>query len=114
MPPESWIEPPRPDYGQFVGQSIQKINEWLRSFTVVDAVGLYQDSLLLVVHGRYGENRFTINHYSVDIYDREHRKIYEDVPVPGQFLYADEYVYFLLDEPPAPWTIGTFRIRAPS
>lgn len=109
-PPPSWVEPPRPERGQFVNQSIEAVNQWLRSFTVAAALGVYRDSLVLVVHGRHERFQAEPVHYALDVYDGRGAKLHADVPVPGQFLHAGEHIYFLVATPPEPWTIAVYSM----
>lgn len=115
-PPPSWIDAYRPERGEFMGPgAIQKYEKWIRTFTSIDDLGVYGDSLLLVSHMKLNpeELRYWDASYKLDVYTTDGDKRYEDVELPGQFLYADDYVYVLVDSPPGPWTIGKYRLRRP-
>lgn len=111
-PPPSWVPARHPALGEFVDQDLVRADAWLSSFTFIMRLAVYRDSLLLVVHGRIpGWFADAPRHEHLDVYDRSGRKLYEDVPMPGRLLTAGDYAWFLIGEPPGPWTLGRFSIR---
>jgi hypothetical protein len=114
-PPESWVEASRPQRGEFLGVSgFQRLHDWLRSFTMIRQIDVYQGSLLVVTHSRYAPDSGSLSRkedIGVDLYDLDGTKLYEDVPVPGRILRAEDYIYVLLAEPPEGWLIGVYELR---
>jgi len=118
--PASWIQARKPEYGEFVPTgpaSFERYEEFMRSFTWIDNLALQGDTLLVVAHGRYdpGNMGNRVGSYRADVYDvRDHRKIYEDITLPGRILAStEEGIYLLLAEPgeAEAWTIGIYTLR---
>jgi hypothetical protein len=110
--PASFREASRPARGQFVGARQTEVWEWLTTFSVIARMVSYRDSLLVVVHGEYqpeeGEPWRRV-HQTMDIYGQDGRKRYTEVTVPGHVLSGGDYLYALVAEPPAPWTVAKFE-----
>lgn len=115
--PPSFIAASKPERGRFAGAAQAEVSDWLRTFSVLDRIETYRDSVLIVVHGRfepYPGEPWNLVHRSLDAYDSSYRKVLEDIALPGRLLAADEYVYILLAEPPDAWTIGRYTFRSTS
>ena len=95
-PPRSWAEASRPEPGAFVGVSgFQRLEEWLRSFTVIRHIGVYRDSVLVVTHARHVPEvsyLYRTEEVGLDLYDLEGNKLYEDLVPPGKVLRAQDYL----------------------
>ena len=111
-PPPSWIPAPRPQRGEFADMSPDRIGQWMRSHTWIDRLAIYEDTLLLVSHGRYDpdEVAYLEATYTLDVYRIDGTKLYEDINLPGRVLHADDFLYLLTAEPPDPWTIERFAL----
>ena len=113
--PPSWQQAMRPERGEFVGPgSFDRLERWLRSMTVISEVGIYADSLIIVVHARPDptptslyEARDTL----LDVYDVTGRKLWHDIPVHAEVLRIEDRLYTLEAIPPESWTVGVYRIR---
>jgi len=113
FPPASFVFAPEPDPGQFAGGAPRDFFDWARTFSVIAGVFSYQGSHLIVVHGRFDplpEHTGNIEHTSLDLYDRNGNKLYEDIPLPGRFLGAQKYVYVLIKSPPEAWAIRVYSL----
>lgn len=114
-PPPSWEQASEPKRGEFIGPaSFDRLRTWLSSFTTIDRIDTYRDSLLIVTHARFKPDAGSMwnrEQYAFDVYTPDGEKLYEDVPVPGRILRADQYLYALVAEPPEPWTIGVYELR---
>lgn len=112
--PPSWQQATRPERGEFVGPgSFDRLDRWLQSMTVISALGIYRDSLIVVVHARPDpsptslyEARDTL----LDVYDMAGNKDWEDIPVPANVLRIEDHLYTLEGVPPEPWTVGVYRL----
>lgn len=113
-PPPTWEQAPRPEPGRFVGGDQRKqFEKWRRTFTTVDNVAIYRDSLLVVSHRELDPEVLAYEDaaYRADVYRiASGRKILEDVPLPGRLLEGGRHVHLLLSTPPDPWTVGRFRV----
>lgn len=110
-PPESFREASRPALGQFAGARQAAVQDWLRTFTVIDRAVVYRDSLLMEVHGAYEPIQgapWRRIQTAIDVYDRSGRRLYSDVSLPGPVLSGGPYLFLLAGEPPGPWMIGRF------
>jgi hypothetical protein len=115
--PQSFIAASKPERGRFAGAAQAEVSDWLRTFSVLDRIETYRDSVLLVVHGRfepYPGEPWNLVHTTLDAYDSSYRKLLEDIVLPGRLLGADDYIYILLGEPPDAWTIGRYTFRPTS
>ena len=117
-PPPSWVPASEPKRGEFMGPaSFDRLKTWLASFTMIDRIDVYRDTLVIVTHGRYqpeATSMWNREQYALDVYTPDGEKLYEDVPVPGRILGADRYLYALVAEPPEPWTIGVYELKQPA
>lgn len=111
-PPPSFREASRPVLGQFAGANQAEVQNWLRTFTQIDRVVPYRDSLLLVIHSEYGPvpgyPRASIQ-TGMDIYDRAGDRLYFDIALPGRVLSGGEYLLVLSGEPPVGWIITSYQ-----
>lgn len=114
-PPESWEQPPRPERGAFTGPDQRRqFEKWRRTFTTVQNLVIYRDSLLVVSHEELDPEILAYEDatYRADVYRiQDGRKLLEDVRLPGRLLEGGRHLHLLLSSPPAPWTLGRFRIR---
>lgn len=114
VPPPTWDQAPRPEPGTFVGGDQRKqFEEWRRTFTTVDNLAVYRDSLLVVSHEELDPEILAYEEatYRADVYRIESgRKLLEDVPLPGPLLEGGRHVHLLLSSPPEGWTVGHFRV----
>lgn len=123
IPPKSWRKAPALRAGELAGlDRMKKLAEWLKKFTVIDALACYEDEYVFVTHGKYASgftqsvgDLFRVHQYALDVYrfegdDGRMIKLFEDVEVPGRVLHVDDYVYVLLSEPPAGWMIGVYKL----
>ena len=116
-PPPSWTAASRPEPGAFQGADAwTRFQRWRRTFTTISGLGIYRDSLLLVVHKTldprvvaYEESRYRLDLYRLGA---ELRKLAQDIELPGPLLHAGEKVYILLAAPPETerWTLGRYRL----
>ena len=117
-PPPSWVQASQPKLGEFGGRaSFDRVTAWLESFTIIERIDVYRDSLVIVTHARFKPDAGSMwnrEQYAFDIYTLDGEKLYEDVPVPGRILRADQYLYALVAEPPDPWTIGMYELKQPA
>lgn len=113
-PPESWEPPPRPDPGEFTGpDQMKQFEKWRRTFTTVDNLAIYRDSLLVVAHKELAPDVIAYEEatYRADVYRLGNgRKLVEDVLLPGRMLRGGEHLHLLLSSPPGPWTVGRFEV----
>jgi hypothetical protein len=117
VPPPTFIAAGKPERGRFAGAAQAEVSDWLRTFSVLDRIETYRNSVLLVVHGRfepYPGEPWNLVHTTLDAYDSSYRKFLEDIMLPGRLLGADDYIYILLGEPPDAWTIGRYTFRPTS
>jgi hypothetical protein len=114
-PPGSWAEASRPMAGAFTGPGgMERMQDWLRSFTMIRQIDVYRDSLLVVTHARYVPDVRDLGRtedIGLDLYNLGGDKLYEDIDVPGRVLRAEDYLYLLLAEPPEGWIIGIYEYR---
>lgn len=113
-PPPSWDQPPKPEPGSIMGPNqMKKYEQWRRTFTTIDEIAIYRDSLLVVAHEELDPEILAYESatYRADVYDLStRRKLHEDVPLPGRLLAGGRHVHLLVDEPPRPWTVERFRL----
>ncbi len=116
--PPSWRAPGRPQPGEFTGvDGFKRMRQWLDVMTEISAVGVYVDSAIFVVEAHpeptsrgYDAHRDAL----LDIYSLEGKKLWQGVPLPpGRVLRVEDYLYVLVGEPPAPWTVAIYRLRGP-
>lgn len=115
-PPPSWEQASEPKRGEFMGPaSFDRLKVWLASFTMIDRIDAYRDSLIIVTHARFKPDvgsMWNREQYAFDVYTADGEKLYEDVRVPGRVLGADQYLYALVAEPPEPWTIAVYELHS--
>jgi hypothetical protein len=114
-PPPSWQPAPPVEYAAFAGPDMaERSAEWLAKFTVMDRIDVYRDSYVVVTHARNAPSAtdlFGRDHYAIDVYDKQGRKLLEDIPVPGEIVGAGDYLYAVVGSPPDPWKVGMFAIK---
>lgn len=115
-PPGSWEPAPRPERGEFIGpDQMKQFEKWRRTFTMVDGLAIYRDSLLVVTHKELDPDVLAYEEatYRADVYRlATGRKLMEDVVLPGRPLRGGEHLHVLLSSPPDPWSIGRFEVDA--
>ncbi len=112
-PPASWEAAPEPDRGDFAGPDrFRKLAEWRRTFTTIDRVALYRDSLLVVSHRSLDPEVLAYEEaaYRADVYRPDGTKLVEDVHLPGRLLAGGQHLHLLLSTAPGPWTVGRFEV----
>ena len=112
--PNTWRQATRPDRGAFGPETMGNFDEWFRSFTRISDMHVMGDSLLIVSVGtvRPEETRYYEYSYAADVYNHAGVKRYTDIALPGRMIFATDYLYLVLSEPPdGPWTIGRFSLR---
>jgi hypothetical protein len=96
-PPPSWQQARAPAVGEFHDRDVAW-REYLRSFTVIAALAVIQDSVLAVSHGRFlGDvaRPYRIKSTAVDLYAGG-RRIAVDLPSPGDLVaYSTTSLFFL-------------------
>lgn len=117
-PPPSWRPASHPKPGAFVSPTAwSRFQRWRRSFTTISGLGVYGDSLLLVVHKSLAPEvtAYEEASYRLDVYrlGRTVEKLHQDVELPGPMLHAGRSVYLLLAAPPSGigWTLARYRMR---
>jgi hypothetical protein len=117
-PPPSWRPASRPEPGAFEGAGAwARFQRWRRTFTTIAALGVYRDSLLLVVHEALDPDVLAYEEaeYRLDLYriGPQVEKIARDVMLPGPLLHAGDRVYLRVAGPPEAvrWTLGRYRLR---
>jgi len=114
-PSASWRQASEPRPNEFRGpENHDRAQAWLRSFTWVSNIALYQDSLLVVANTRYDpENMAYMDpSYHADIYDvRTTEKLYQDIPLPGRLIAGGEQIVLIDSEPPGGWIIGRYTLN---
>lgn len=115
-PPASWEPPSRPEPGDFAGPDrMKQFEKWRRTFTTVDNLAIYRDSLLVVTHKELAPDVLAYEDatYRADVYRlATGTKLVEDVPLPGRLLQGGEHLHVLLSSPPEPWSVGRFAVGA--
>ncbi len=118
--PASWQEPAYdPDPGSFNGPGgRERLATWLSTLTVVSGIAALDGGELVVTHGHYPtsvsgrlRDMMRVETTVLDVYDRDGRKVFEDVPVPGPVLGGGSRLYVLTGQPPAPWTLTAYDLR---
>lgn len=116
--PPSWTRAPLLAFAELTGPDMMaKTEAWLKSFTVIDRIDAYRDAHAILTHARNvpsATDLYGREHYALDVYDAQGRKLLEDIPVPGTVVGAGLYLYVVLKEPPDPWTVGLFEMKVPS
>ncbi|MDH5761073.1 MAG: hypothetical protein OEZ65_16035 [Gemmatimonadota bacterium] len=117
-PPPSWRRAPPLKFAELAGPRMAgRAQEWLSSFTVMDRIDAYRDSLIVVTHARNmptAADLFGREQYAVDVYSSHGDKILEDVALEGATVVGGgRYIYVVRDGPPDPWVIGVYEIHVP-
>lgn len=111
--PSSWRPASELEPGYLAGPDrMKKLAEWRRSFTTIDRVALYRDSLLVVSHRSLDPEVLAYEEasYRADVYRPDGTKLLEDVELPGRLLAGGEHLHLLLSTAPRPWTVGRFEV----
>lgn len=112
-PPPSWSPAPKPERGAFSGPDrFRAFERWRRTFTTIDRLALYRDSLLVVSHRQLDPEVLAYEDavHRADVYRLDGTKLLEDVRLPGRLLAGGRHLYVLLSRAPGPWVVGRFRI----
>lgn len=112
-PPASWEPAPEPERGDFAGPDrFRKLAKWRRTFTTIDRVALYRDSLLVVSHRSLDPEVLAYEEatYRADVYRTDGTKLLEDVELPGRLLAGGEHLHLLRSTPPGPWAVGRYEL----
>jgi hypothetical protein len=115
-PSPSWRQASEPRPGQFQPADIERYQAWLRSFTWVSNIALYQDSLLVVANTRYDPENLARRDpsYHADVYDvRTTEKVDRDIPLPGRLIAGGEHILLIDSEPPGVWRLGRYTLTRP-
>jgi hypothetical protein len=115
VPPPSWLEARKPVLGEFAQPGQPGAQEWLRSFTVIGGLYVLDDWLIVTHHASMGQHEPN-EVFRADLYriSPELRKVWEDVPLPGRIVTADEVcAWTIIESPPAPWTLACLQPRLP-
>ena len=97
QPPPSWRQARRPVTGEFPPSRRAEWHDYLRGITVISALAVMSDSVLVVTHGRIEPegytHRTTTTH--ADIY-LSGRLLAVDLPAPGELVaYSNTSLFFL-------------------
>lgn len=113
-PPKSWRRAALLSRGELMGANmVDRTQAWLADFTVIDHLGVYRDSLVVVTHARNtpsAANLVERSDYGIDVYAADGTKLLEDIPVPGRVVGVGRYVYVVQTGPPEPWLIGAYEV----
>jgi hypothetical protein len=116
-PSASWRQASEPRPGEFSGPAnFARAQAWLRSFTWVSNIVLYQDSLLVVANTRYDPENLARRDpsYHADVYDvRTTEKVDRDIPLPGRLIAGGEHILLIDSEPPGGWRLGRYTLTRP-
>jgi hypothetical protein len=97
-PPPSWQQARRPSGGEFPPSRRTEWHAYLGSFTVLQALAVISDSVLVASYGRLvsrDEPRYLTVPTTVDVYVG-HRRIATDLPSPGELAaYSSASLFFL-------------------
>lgn len=113
--PPSWLEARKPSLGEFAQPGQPGAQEWLRSFTVIGGLFFVDDWLIVTHHASMGQHE-PDETFQADLYrvSPEFRKVWEDVPLPGRIVTADDTcAWTIVEYPPSPWTFVCLQPRPP-
>lgn len=113
--PASWKPASEPEPGDFAGPDrFRKLARWRRTFTTIDRVAIYRDSLLVVAHRKLDPEVLAYEEaeYRADVYRLGGVKLLEDVRLPGRLLTGGEHLHLLLSTAPGPWTVARFEVAS--
>lgn len=111
-PPPTWTAPSRPDRGDFRGPGAREdFERWRRTFTTVDALAFYRDSLLAVAHRELDADVLSYERasYRMDLYD-DGAPVLRDRDLPGRLLAGSARLWVLGSSPPDGWTLIGYRV----
>ncbi len=102
QPPPSWRQARRPALGEFPPSRRTEWHDYLRGITVISALAVMSDSVLVVTHGRiepdegtYSTDRYRYTTTHADIY-LSGRVLAVDLPAPGDLVaYSNTSLFFL-------------------
>ena len=102
QPPPSWQQARRPAVGEFPPSRRTEWRDYLRDITVISALAVMSDSVLVVTHGRIEPDEET-NRAALDRHTTTHADIYlsgrllaVDLPAPGELVaYSNTSLFFL-------------------
>ena len=102
QPPPSWQQARRPAVGEFPPSRRTEWRDYLRDITVISALAVMSDSVLVVTHGRiepeegtYRTDRYRYPTTNADIY-LSGRLLAVDLPAPGDLVaYSNTSLFFL-------------------
>lgn len=112
-PPPDWRPASRPERGAFSGPGrFAQFAKWRRSFTTLDALVSYRDSLLVAVHERLDPEILAreIACHEADIYGPHGEKLARQVSLPGRVLAGGRHLHVLTGRSPDGWTVTRFRL----
>ncbi len=97
-PPPSWKQARRPFLGEFLPSRQTERNTYFKSFTVLKALAVVSDSVLVVSHGRHSgqaDDPYALVPTTVDVYVGR-RRTATDLPSPGELVaYSKTSLFFL-------------------
>lgn len=102
-PEESWFEDPRND---------ASIAAWMTSFSMITGLATVGDSILVVQGGGYDPQPNDIareHNEEVAVFSALGTKLAENLVLTQPILAGGDRLYVLVDQPPAPWTVGVFE-----
>jgi hypothetical protein len=100
-PPPSWRQARRPALGEFPPNRKEEWRDYLGSFTVISALAVLSDSVLVVTHGRLSAEEdppYRVVGGTTDVYLGK-RRIAVDLPVPGELVAYSKTSLFFLTRP---------------
>lgn len=111
--PEGWVDitPPPVDNASGPGNR-QRLEDWMRSFSIVRRVAAVNDSLLVLEHGRFDpleSDTYHVEPTTADVYRLDGTRIASGIELPGPVVGGGRYVLVLVGMPPGPWTIAKLR-----
>lgn len=115
--PPSWRQARKPYRGEFTatGAAQVGVDEWFRSFDVIDGIFVIDEHWLIVTHRRRVNEYRTDDEIRADVYvlDSDVRKVWEDVRLPGPILRGGGCAWMMVGAPPDPWTLACVEPRNP-
>lgn len=97
-PPASWRQARRPGLGEFVPGREEQFRTYLGSFSVIAALAVVADSVLVVAHGQLDPDAgglWVVVTRTLDVYVGG-RRIATDLPAPGELIaYSGSSLFFL-------------------
>lgn len=96
-PPPSWLQARRPEVGEFLPSRRAEWHDYLRGISVISALAVISNSVLVVTHGGIEPEGFSqrITTTHADIYLSGHI-VAVDLPTPGELVaYSNTSLFFL-------------------